>query len=40
MRVSIREIQPSHLGQALVRFVHVDDRDSLVYNSPFIYGDA
>jgi hypothetical protein len=38
--VSVREIQPSHLGQALVRLVHVHDRDNLVYNSPFNYGDV
>jgi hypothetical protein len=38
--VSIRDIQPSHLGQALVRFVHVHDRDSLVNNSPHPYGEV
>jgi hypothetical protein len=40
MRVSIREIQPSHLVQGLVRFVHVHDNDSLVFNIPYIYGDV
>jgi hypothetical protein len=40
MNVQIRDIQPSHLGQALVRFVHVHDRDSLVNNSPHPYGEV
>jgi hypothetical protein len=39
-RVLVREIQPSHLGQALVRFVGVYDRDDLVINSPHVYGDV
>jgi hypothetical protein len=40
MRMSVREIQPSHLGQAQIRLVHVHDRDNLVFNSPFNYGDV
>jgi hypothetical protein len=39
-RVLVREIHPSHLGQALVRFVGVYDRDNLVINSPHVYGDV
>jgi hypothetical protein len=34
----VRDIQPSHLGQALVQFIHVHDRDMLVHNSPHPYG--
>lgn len=33
-RVQIRALQPTHLGQALVRFRRVYDRDSLIANSP------
>lgn len=33
-RVQIRDIQRSHLGQALVRFYRVYDRDTLIQNSP------
>jgi hypothetical protein len=39
LRVHVREIQPSHLGQALVRFANAHDRDLLVNNSPHPYGD-
>jgi hypothetical protein len=35
MNVKVRNIQPSHLGQALVRFENVHDRDSQVLNGPF-----
>jgi hypothetical protein len=37
--VLIREIQPTHLGQALVRFVNAHYRDLLVNTSPHPYGD-
>ncbi|CAD6337787.1 unnamed protein product [Miscanthus lutarioriparius] len=33
-RVQIRSIQRTHLGQALVRFNRVYDRDTLIANSP------
>jgi hypothetical protein len=39
-RVLVREIQPSHLGQALVCFANVHDRDNLVNTSPHMYGDV
>jgi hypothetical protein len=38
--VRIRDIQCTHLGQALVRFVHLHDRDALVIGSPHHYGDV
>jgi hypothetical protein len=38
MEVRVRDIQLSHLGQVLVRFSHVHDRDALVINSPHAYG--
>jgi hypothetical protein len=38
MNVRIREIQPTHLGQALVRFVNVHDRNLLINNNPRPYG--
>jgi hypothetical protein len=34
MNVRIRKIQRTHLGQALVRFVHAYDRDLLIHTSP------
>jgi hypothetical protein len=40
MNVRIREIQKTHLGQALVRFVHAHDRDLLIHTSPHPYGDV
>jgi hypothetical protein len=39
-RVQIWEIQKSHLGQALVRFEHIYDRDNLIAQSPHPYGDV
>jgi hypothetical protein len=39
-RILVREIQPSHLGQALVRLDSVHDRDLLVNSSPHQYGDV
>lgn len=33
-RVQTRSIQHSHLGQALIQFARVPDRDTLVLNSP------
>jgi hypothetical protein len=40
MRFEVRDIQPTHLGQALVHFVHVHDRDILVNHSPYPYDDV
>jgi hypothetical protein len=40
MRFEVRDIQPTHLGQALVYFVHVHDRDILVNHSPYPYDDV
>jgi hypothetical protein len=40
LNVRIREIQRTHLGQALVRFVHAHDRDLLIHTSPHPYGDV
>jgi hypothetical protein len=37
--VCIRDIQRSHLGQALVRFEHIYDRDNLIAQSQLPYGD-
>jgi hypothetical protein len=39
-RIPVRDIQPTHLGQALVRLVHAYDRDLLVNNSPYRYTDV
>jgi hypothetical protein len=39
-RVRIRDIQKSHLGQALIWFEHIYDRDSFVAQSPHPYGDV
>jgi hypothetical protein len=38
--VHVREIQPTHLGQALVRFANAHYRDLMVNNSPHPYGDV
>jgi hypothetical protein len=38
MHVGIRDVQPTHLGQALVRFDNIFDRDMLVNNSLYPYG--
>jgi hypothetical protein len=40
LRIPVREIQPSLLGQALVRLVNAHDRDMLVNQSPHQFGDA
>jgi hypothetical protein len=40
MGARVRDIQPTHLGQALVQFVHIYDWDSLVNNSSHPYGDV
>ncbi|TVU01264.1 hypothetical protein EJB05_53303, partial [Eragrostis curvula] len=37
-RVRIRDIQPTHLGQALVRFEYVHDRDNLINAGVHHYG--
>jgi hypothetical protein len=38
--VRIRDIQKSHLGQALIRFEHIYDRDNFVAQSSHPYGDV
>jgi hypothetical protein len=38
LHVGIRDIQPTHLGQALVHFENLFDRDLLITNSPHPYG--
>jgi hypothetical protein len=38
MNVEIRDIQSSHLGQALVHFDNIFDHDMLVNNSLHPYG--
>lgn len=38
--IAISDIQPSHLGQALVYFNTPNDRDSMVTNSPHQMGDV
>jgi hypothetical protein len=40
LRIAVREIQPSHLGQALVRFVNARYRDMLVNQSPHQFRDV
>jgi len=37
---NIRDIQPTHLGQALVRFASDADRDAFVLDSPHRFGDV
>jgi hypothetical protein len=38
MHVGIQDIQPMHLGQALVHFENLFDKDLLITNSPHPYG--
>jgi hypothetical protein len=40
MHIRVRNIQLSHLRQALVRLENAYDRDSLVLNGPHPYGDV
>jgi hypothetical protein len=40
MNVRVRDIHPTHLGQALVCFVNVHGRDLLINNSPHPYAGA
>jgi hypothetical protein len=40
MGARVYDIQSTHLGQALVQFVHIHHRDYLVNNSPHPYGDV
>jgi hypothetical protein len=40
LNLQVRECQPSHLGQALVRFENSHARDLLVTQSPFQFGDV
>jgi len=37
MRVAYRDIQPTPLGQALVKFGHAYDRDNLIHQSPILF---
>lgn len=39
-RVTYQDIQPSCLGQALVRLTHTYDRDTLVSESPHVYDNV
>jgi hypothetical protein len=39
-RVAIRDVQSTHLGQGLVHFVHIFDRDMLINTSPHQYDDV
>ena len=39
MRVAYRDIQPTPLGQALVKFGHAYDRDNMVRLSPMPFGN-
>jgi hypothetical protein len=38
-RVAFIDIQPTHLGQAFVRFRNAYDRDQLIHRSPMQFGD-
>lgn len=40
MHIAFRDIQPTHLGQALVKFTHVYDRDTLVLDIPHFFGNV
>jgi hypothetical protein len=40
MGTRVCDVQPSHLGQALVQFVHAHDRDTLVNNGLHPYGEV
>jgi hypothetical protein len=40
MAVQVREVQKSHLGQALVHFWRVQDRDRMVIEGPFPYDNV
>lgn len=40
VRVHYKDIQPSHLGQALVRFNNGYDWDNLIQMSPIPFGDV
>jgi hypothetical protein len=40
MGVRVHDIQPTHLGQALVQFMRIHDQDPLLNNSPHLYGDV
>jgi hypothetical protein len=39
-RIRVRDIQKTHLGQAMVRFEHIYDRDNCIALSPHPYGDV
>jgi hypothetical protein len=40
MNVRVWDIQSTHLGQALIRFMHIHDRDLLINGSPHPYGEV
>ena len=40
MRVAYRDIQPTPLGQALVKFGHAYDRDNLIRQSPILFDNV
>jgi hypothetical protein len=39
-RVQFKDIQPTHLGQAFVRFKNVYDRDQLISQGAMLFGDV
>jgi hypothetical protein len=39
-RLRIRDIQKPHLGQAMVRFEHIYDKDNMIAQGPQPYGDV
>ena len=40
LHVAFEDMQPTHLGQAFVRFKHAYDRDRLIQQGPFMFGDV
>ena len=38
--VVFTDMQPTHLGQAYVRFKNAFDRDRLINHGPYIFGDV
>jgi hypothetical protein len=39
-RLCNRDIKKTHIGQALIRFEHIYDRDNYISLSPLLYGDV
>jgi len=40
LRVEFTDMQPTHLGQAYIRFRNVLDKDRLIHEGPFLFGDV